>query len=137
MNRLTRQISLILISSSLVLNGCHREVVEEARQCQEGKPWQEGDPPPPPGAPPLRDCSGTTYGTAPGTSSGTAHGIAPHTGTHYGYRSRPVFVPIPLGGRSGPAVGRGTTPGRTTSGASSIGGSSRGGFGSAAHGVAS
>jgi len=134
MNRLTRQISLILISSSLVLNGCHRKVVEEAKQYQEGKPWQEGDPPPPPGGEPLGDCSGTTYGTA----SGTAPGTTPHTGAHYGSRSRPVFVPImPLGGRSGSSVGRGATPGRTTTGTSSLGGSSRGGFGSTSHGVAS
>lgn len=35
MNRLTKQISLVLVSSSLILHGCHREVPEEEKKKKE------------------------------------------------------------------------------------------------------
>ncbi len=37
MNRLTKQISLVLVSSSLVLHGCHSEPVAEAEKTEEEK----------------------------------------------------------------------------------------------------
>jgi len=129
MNRLTKQISLILISSSLVLHGCHREVPEEAKQQQEDKPWGEGVPPP-------------EKEQQPGGSA-TTSGHTGQTGSHYYPHSRPVFVPLPIGGRSGTTASRGPTTGPTSgststalSGRSAVGGSARGGFGGVAHGIA-
>jgi hypothetical protein len=131
MNRLTRQISLVLISSSLVLHGCHHRVPEEAKQQQEDKPWDEGVPPP-----------GTDQqqGSSPDTS-----GHVGHIGTHYYPRGGSIFVPVPVGGGGGPMPSRGPTTGPSSSslsgrsalgGRSAVGGSARGGFGGVAHGIA-
>ena len=143
MNRLTRQISLVLISSSLVLHGCHRAVPRKAVQRQEDKPWEEGVPPPEkePQQEPQQE-------PQPGSAAGTS-GHVGHTGIHYYPHSRPIFVPVPIGGRSGTMASQGPTTGSTASrapmagaassglsGRSAVGGSARGGFGGVAHGIA-
>jgi hypothetical protein len=65
-NRLTKQISLVLISSSLILHGCHTETPEEEKKKEEDK----------------------AAAAAPGTT-GTGGGHYYHS-----YRSRPFFFPI-------------------------------------------
>jgi hypothetical protein len=147
LNRLTKHISLVLISSSLILHGCERPVAEGPRVRQE----------PIPGAGPKgeqllaermpdeeekkkEEEQAAASAQASGTTGG--HGATPYHGTH--------FVPVPIPGRIfGGGAGAGTSPGISThpgassssssgsSSHSSAGSSVRGGFGSSAHGGSS
>lgn len=108
MNRLTKQVNLVLISSSLVLHGCRGWHEEE----------QKGDP--------QRQLQQT--GTQ-GTQNRT------HTSHHtrffpfFGGSSRSSVSPgVHSGIRSG---------GSSSTSRSSVGGSARGGFGASAHGASS
>jgi hypothetical protein len=91
-NRLTKQISLVLISSSLILHGCYSDPLDEEKKKEEEK----------------------QAAAAPGTPGGS-HGI-PHG--HY-HRSTPFFFhsggsrPSPTGSSSGV---------RSTAGSSARGG---------------
>ena len=65
MNRLTKQISLVLISSSLVLHGCYSDPVEEEKKKEEEK-------------------FASTPGS-PGTPNSTSGGHYHHWGPHFFY----------------------------------------------------
>ncbi|MGA2067916.1 MAG: hypothetical protein ABSG86_23305 [Thermoguttaceae bacterium] len=110
MNRLTRHIGLVLISSSLGLLGCSPPEEPEGRDGNDWKGIGEADPQDP-------NAQGWTGGSTshPGYSGGYYHG-----GRYYGGWGA---------GGSGPG-----SPGGGNSGfAHSPGGSARGGFGGAAH----
>ena len=148
MNRLTKEIGLVLISSSLTLHGCSGRPqptgYEFAREGDRGRPGTEA----------TEDFSGagdfSDDTTSPGHPTTTSH--AASSGHHYSPRSHvPIF--IPLGGRTRTvSPGAGTSSGfrpsptassgaRVSSGSgtssSHVGGSVRGGFGSTGHGVSS
>jgi hypothetical protein len=132
MNRLTKQISLVLISSSLVLHGCERPLsqteknrVEAERKLKEEQDLEEG-------VATYNDSSQATGSDSSTTQ--TSHGT--------GYRRGFFFIPW-MGGRSAGSgsVGSGSmgvrsgSPG-TRTGSSSVG-SVRGGFGGSAHSASS
>jgi len=118
MNRLTKKIGLVLISSSLILHGCERSLTEEEKKKQEEE----------------------QAAAAPaGTGTGGSHGYHPHVVPFfYGsrYRSgatgtRPGTTGIGTGTShfSGASTGSGGRSGANVS--------TRGGFGATAHGVSS
>jgi hypothetical protein len=106
-NRLTKKISLVLISSSLVLHGCHTETLEEEKKKEEEK-------------------QAAAAGT-PGTSHGVSHG-------HY-HRSTPFFFHSGSSPRSSTGFSSGSSP--SSGARSTAGSSARGGFGGSGHGVSS
>lgn len=154
MNRLTRQISLVLLSSSLVLHGCERPVAQPPRVRQEPIPGRTGAPQGSGNGQLLAERSpeeekeeekkaeeqAAASGQTGTTSSG--HSTTPYHGGHI------VPVPIP-GGAFGGSPGVQSPPGTSShSGVSSsspsrssshpsTGSSVRGGFGSSAHGSSS
>ena len=85
MNRLTKQISLVLISSSLILHGCHREPLDEEKKRDETTPgtWSTG--------------SGSHYfhtgphfyhyGGSGAPRVGSSPGVGSHVGSSSGVRS--------------------------------------------------
>jgi hypothetical protein len=149
MNRLTKHINLVLISSSLILHGCRgwEDEKARARKKEENKAEQEQ----------LVGPDGTVIAgpvpaeAVPGSStSGYTSGT--HGGSHI--QHYPHYIPVPIGGgwrgtapsvspglRSGAggSPASGIRPGGSSSGggARSSVGSARGGFGGSAHGVAS
>ncbi len=108
MNRLTKQIGLVLISSSLILHGCERSLTEEETKKKEEE---------------------QTAAAAAGTGTGATHGYHPGVSPFYYGGSR-----YPSG-TTGASHFSGTS---TSSGSrSGAGVSTRGGFGATAHGVSS
>ncbi len=149
MNRLTKQINLILISSSLILHGCEHRRVEmpsvrqrpPPRVGPDGKLLAEDVPPELLSEEEKRERQGA------GQVVGSPVGATPaYPGGGY-YPGHHVFIPIPLsnpvtygGGRSSvPSTASGvhSTSAAPSGGGASVGGSVRGGFGSSAHGATS
>jgi hypothetical protein len=110
-NRLTKQICLVLISSSLVLHGCGRSLTEEEKKKRQDE----------------------QAAAAGGPSSGSTYGY--HPGFHWGYFGGPRFPSGATGVGVGTShfSGTGTSPG----GRSAAGASVHGGFGATGHGVSS
>ena len=108
MNRLTKHISLVLISSSLVLHGCHRDSLDEEKKTEDEK---------------------TPAGGTWGTGSGGGHYV--HTGSRFYHFGGPGTSRV----GSSPGVRSGV--GGSSGVRSGIGSSARGGFGGTAHGVGS
>ena len=155
MNRLTKQISLVLVSSSLILSGCHRAAPPQAPMVQRPPQQPSGVPVGPDGQPlaerPLDEEQKTDETKQqegqPGSSgtSSSSH-TSSHGYYHSGYGRHFIPIPIPMGG-SRPSPSPGPRPGfasssgshASTSGSSSrsTGSSIRGGFGASSHGVAS
>jgi hypothetical protein len=142
-NRLTKEIGLVLISSSLMLPGCYghpQPPRDEFAKEKDRLPVEKEDPGEDSGGGGDFDAAPSPSGTSatPGSSND-------HSSTHRGGHV-PIF--IPLGGRSrntssGPATSSGFRAGPATSSGSrsttspSVGSSARGGFGATGHGVSS
>jgi hypothetical protein len=111
-NRLTKQIGLVLISSSLILHGCERSLTEEEKKKEEEQ-------------------AAATSGGA-GTSGTRGY----HSGPSHFYYGRSPYPSGTAGSRTGTSSfsGTSTSRGGSRSGTSV---STRGGFGAAAHGVSS
>jgi hypothetical protein len=110
-NRLTKRICLVLISSSLVLHGCGRSLTEE-----EKKEKEEEQP-----------------AAAAGPGTGSTHGF--HPGFHPGYYGGPLFPSRTTGVGTGTSHFSGTSGSPGSRPGASV--STRGGFGASAHGVSS
>jgi len=130
MNRLTKQISLVLISSALVLHGCERPLSEAERNQIEAqrKLKEEQD---------LEEGVATYNDPSQPSASGSAS-----THTAHGYRRGFFFIPWGGGSTGSRSTGSGSMgvrsgPSGTHSGSPSSVGSVRGGFGGSAHSASS
>ena len=112
MNRLTKQICLVLISSSLVLHGCHRSLTDEEKKKEEEQ-------------------AGAAAGTGTGSTYGYHSGY--HPGFYHGYYGGPLFHSGTTGAGT-PHISGGSGSRGSASGTSA---SVHGGFGGSAHGVGS
>lgn len=123
MNRLTKQISLVLISSSLVLHGCER-LDDDARRQER-----------PPGLPTP---SGAATSSTSSTGASQTHYTHHHPGGFWGFWTG---YWLGSGGHSSTGGSRSNFSSRGVSSGSSHGGSSigssRGGFGASGHSVSS
>jgi len=118
-NRLTKQIGLVLISSSLILHGCERSLTEEEKKKKEEE---------------------QTAAAAAGTGTGATHGYHPGVSHfYYGGSRYPSGTTGTRPGTTGIGTGASHFSGTSTSsgGRSGAGVSTRGGFGATAHGVSS
>ena len=115
MNRLTKHIGLVLISSSLILHGCERSLTEEEKKKKEEE---------------------QTAATAAGTGTGATHGY--HPGVSHFFYGGSRYPSGTAGTRTG-TTGASHFSGTSTSSGSRSGTSvsTRGGFGASAHGVSS
>jgi len=111
-NRLTKQIGLVLISSSLILHGCERSLTKEEKKKEEEQ----------------------AAATSGGAGTSGTHGY--HSGPSHFYYGRSPYPSGTTGIRTGTSSfsGTSTSRGGSRSGTSV---SARGGFGAAAHGVSS
>lgn len=148
MNRLTKEIGLVLITSSLMLPGCYGHPQPQRYEFAKEKDR----------LPAEKEDSGEDFGgggdfggdtNSPGTPA-TPGSSNYHSPTHRGGHI-PIFIPLGGGSRStssGPATSSGFRTGPATSsgsrststssgGKSSVGSSARGGFGATGHGVSS
>jgi hypothetical protein len=144
-NRLTKEIGLVLISSSLLLQGCYGQQGPRRYEFpKEGERLQAEK------EDPEENAEGGADFDEPARPAGTSGGATnsgastSHSPVHHGGHV-PIFIPLGglRGASPGPSTSSGFRAGTTTSSSSrgttgsSIGGSSRGGFGSTGHGVAS
>lgn len=143
MKRLTQHIGLVLISSSLVLNGCYRPAVEQKkRQLTEEQRKAEGQD-----QAQEKEAERLAGGPATGSTTSSSSNTY-HSGSHI-YHGGGVVAPLirttpraSTGVTSTPPSTRATAGSHTTTGARSSSGthtasSARGGFGGSAHGASS
>ena len=143
MNRLTKEIGLVLITSSLMLPGCYGHPQPQRYEFAKEKdrlPAEKEDPGEDVGG--GGDFGGDTNSPATPATPGNTHSQpSTHRGGHI-----PIFIPLGGGSRStssGPATSSGfrtgpaTSSGSRTTSTSSAGSSARGGFGATGHGVSS
>ncbi|MCY2994984.1 MAG: hypothetical protein NTY19_45050 [Planctomycetota bacterium] len=147
MNRLTKEIGLVLITSSLMLPGCYGHPQPQRYEFAKEKDRLRAEKEDPGedvgGGGDFGDTNSPDTSATPGS---TPSQPSTHRGGHI-----PIFIPLGGGSRgtsSGPATSSGFRPGPATSsgsrstamssgGTSSVGSSARGGFGATGHGVSS
>lgn len=146
MNRLTHEIGLVLITSSLMLQGCDSHPQTPGYEFAKEKDQLPAE------AEDVREDSGgggdfDADASPPGSSAkpGTPGSSHYHSPIHHGGHV-PIFIPLGRSSRStssGPApsggfhTGPATSSGSRSTTGSSVGGSARGGFGATGHGVSS
>jgi hypothetical protein len=116
MSRLTKNISLVLVSSSMILPGCERRPLADAT-CDRPRPGMQQAAE----APGPVDANRIPPACGPVDNRQAGHGGHPHVFPYVGHYSR---------GYSGAAPSGATQGGRSAA-------VSRGGFGTTSHGVAS
>jgi hypothetical protein len=121
-NRLTQHIGLVLISSSLVLHGCHRPAMEDKKRVVIA------------GQQPAEKEKEELQANQPPGSTATGSSGAHHGGYHGGHLFRRGVTAAPLF-RSTPSPSAARSSGFSSHPSSA--GSVRGGFGGSAHGVSS